>query len=285
MTLNRVPKYIIEAIAFGGIIAMVLSLMVTDGIESEALGRILPLIGLFTFAAYRLQPALHFVFSGFASLRFGKTAVEKIYEDLFEISTSWDFKNNDPKSLGLKHELVATNLSFKYLGTNKLALRNISFTLPVGGVLGIVGTTGCGKSTLVNLILHLLKPSGGSLSVDGKNITSNLVRPWQRTIGCVSQDIFLTDNTLAENIAFGIEHSEIDLQQVQNYARKLILDFIENNLDKKYETCWWRGVRLSGGQRQRVGIARALYHNPDLLIFDEATSSLDSVVEKAIMEA
>jgi len=288
LTLNRVPKYIIEAIAFGGIIAMVLSLMVTDGgIESEALGRILPLIGLFTFAAYRLQPALHFVFSGFASLRFGKTAVEKIYEDLFEISTSWDFKNNDLKSLGLKHELVATNLSFKYFGTNKLALRDISFTLPVGGVLGIVGTTGCGKSTLVNLILHLLKPSGGSLSVDGKDITSNLVRPWQRTIGCVSQDIFLTDNTLAENIAFGIEHSEIDLQQVQNCARLAnIHDFIENNLDKKYETLVGeRGVRLSGGQRQRVGIARALYHNPDLLIFDEATSSLDSVVEKAIMEA
>ena len=288
LTLNRVPKYIIEAIAFGGIILLVLSLLVTEGgIESEALGRILPLIGLFVFAAYRLQPALHFVFSGFASLRFGDTAVEKIYEDLCETSISEDFQDTDFKSLGLKNQIVATNLSFNYLGTEKQALRDISFTLPVGGVMGIVGTTGCGKSTLVNLIMHLLKPSGGSLSVDGKEITSDLVRPWQRTIGCVSQDIFLTDNTLAENIAFGIEPSKINLQQVQNCAKLAnIHDFIENNLENKYETLVGeRGVRISGGQRQRIGIARALYHKPDLLIFDEATSSLDSVVEKAIMEA
>lgn len=288
LTLNRVPKYIIEAIAFGGIITMVLSLMVTDGgIESEALGRILPLIGLFAFAAYRLQPALHFVFSGFASLRFGKTAVEKIYEDLYEVGTSEELKEKDSKSLGLEHQIVASNLSFKYLGTKKLALRDISFTLPVGSVMGIAGTTGCGKSTLVNLVLHLLKPSGGSLSVDGKEITSDLVRPWQRTIGCVSQDIFLTDNTLAENIAFGIDPSEINFQQVQNSAKLAnIHQFIQNNLENKYDTLVGeRGVRLSGGQRQRIGIARALYHNPDLLIFDEATSALDSVVEKAIMEA
>jgi len=288
LTLNRVPKYIIEAIAFGGIIAMIVSLMVRDGgIESETLGKILPLVGIFAFAAYRLQPALHFVFSGMASLRFGKTAVAKIYEDLFEVGTNSELEELNPESLCLKEQIEVRNLSFKYRGTEKLALKDISFTLPVGSVMGIVGTTGCGKSTLVNLLLNLLTPSGGCLSVDGKQVTPDLIRPWQRTIGCVSQDIFLTDNTLAENIAFGVESSEIDVQQVQ-YCAELanIHEFIVNDLEMKYETLVGeRGVRLSGGQRQRVGIARALYHNPDLLIFDEATSSLDSVVEKAIMEA
>jgi ABC-type multidrug transport system fused ATPase/permease subunit len=288
LTLNRVPKYIIEAVAFGGIIAMIVSLMVSDGgIEGETLGKILPRVGVFAFAAYRLQPALHFVFSGLASLRFGKTAIAKIYEDLFEVGVNSELKEADPDSLGLKQQLEVRNLSFKYLGTEKLALKDISFTLSAGGVMGIVGTTGCGKSTLVNLLLNLLTPSGGSLIVDGKQITPDIIQSWQRTIGCVSQDIFLTDNTLAENIAFGVESSEIDLEQVQ-YCAKLasIHEFIVNNLEIKYETLVGeRGVRLSGGQRQRVGIARALYHNPDLLIFDEATSSLDSVVEKAIMEA
>ena len=288
LTLNRVPKYIVEAVAFGGIIALVVSLMVTGGgIESNTLGDVLPLVGLYAFAAYRLQPALHFVFSGIASLRFGKTAVADIYEDLLKNGKNLEIKEQNIESLGLKEKVEVKNLSFKYDGTEKLALKDISFTLPVGGVLGIVGTTGCGKSTLVNLILKLLTSSAGSIHVDYKEITPDLVRAWQRTIGCVPQDIFLTDNTLAENIAFGIELSEINLQQVQ-YCAKLanIHNFIQENLEKKYETLVGeRGVRLSGGQRQRIGIARALYHNPDLLVFDEATSSLDSVVEKAIMEA
>ena len=288
LTLNRVPKYIVEAVAFGGIIALVVSLMVAGGgIESNTLGEVLPLVGLYAFAAYRLQPALHFVFSGIASLRFGNSAIADIYEDLLNISNNLEIQDQYSESLGLTEKLEVKNISFKYAGTEKLALKDISFTLPVGGVLGIVGTTGCGKSTLVNIILKLLTSSTGSIYVDRKEITSDLVRSWQRTIGCVPQDIFLTDNTLAENIAFGIELNDIDLLQVQNCAKLAnIHNFIENNLEKKYETLVGeRGVRLSGGQRQRIGIARALYHSPDLLVFDEATSSLDSVVEKAIMEA
>lgn len=288
LTLNRVPKYIIEAIAFGGIIALVLSLMVIDGgIESEALGSILPLIGLFAFAAYRMQPALHFVFSGFASLRFGKTAVEKIYDDLHEVGFNNELREPNELPLGVKNSIEAKGLSFKYEGAESLALKNISFSLPVGSVLGIVGSTGCGKSTLVNIILHLLTPLRGDLIVDNKKVTPELVPRWQRTIGCVSQDIFLTDNTLAENIAFGVEPSKIDMRQVQHCAEMAnIHEFIQNDLPKKYSTLVGeRGVRLSGGQRQRIGIARALYHSPDLLIFDEATSALDTVVEKAIMEA
>ena len=288
LTLNRVPKYVIEAIVFGGIIAMIVTLMVSGGgIEGEMLGKILPLVGVFAFAAYRLQPALHFVFYGCASLRFGKTAIAKIYEDLFEVGIDSRLKEVAPNSLGLKKQLEVRNLSFKYVGTEKLALKDINFTLDAGDVVGIVGTTGCGKSTLVNLLLNLLMPSQGSIIVDGKEITPDLTRRWQRTIGCVSQDIFLTDNTLAENIAFGVDSSEVDFEQVK-YCAKLanIHEFIENNLEMKYDTLVGeRGIRLSGGQKQRVGIARALYYNPDLLIFDEATSSLDSVVEKAIMEA
>ena len=288
LTLSRVPKYIIEAIAFGGIIILLLSLIVSDGgVESEALGKVLPLVGVFTFAAYRLQPTFHFIFSGLASLRFGKTAVDKIFDDLCGMEAPLTINDKLHGALKLDHELEIKNLSFKYSGSDKPAIEDVSFKVPAGSVVGIVGTTGCGKTTLVNLISHLLIPDAGSIVVDGNDISLSDINSWQRAIGCVPQDIFLTDNTLAENIAFGNARSSIDSKKVIECAKLAnIHGFIANELVDGYETIVGeRGVRLSGGQRQRIGIARALYHEPSLLIFDEATSALDNIVEKAIMEA
>ena len=288
LTLNRVPKYIVEAVAFGGIIAILVSLMISESqIESDVLGEVLPMVGLYAFAAYRLQPALHFIFSGFASLRFGMTAVDAVYEDLLQNEVAFKFNNLIPEALCFRHSIEAKNLQFSYANTDSVAIKDISFKLGFGEMLGIVGSTGCGKSTLVNLVLGLLRPSRGSIFVDGREITPDLVGRLQRSIGYVPQDIFLTDNSLAENIAFGVPKGEIDYSHVQQCARLAkIHDFIEDNLAEKYGTLVGeRGVRLSGGQRQRIGIARALYHNPQVLVFDEATSALDTVVEKAIMDA
>ena len=288
LTLNRVPKYIVEAIAFGGIIAIVLSLIISGNqIESNALGRVLPMVGLYAFAAYRLQPALHFIFSGFASLRFGKTAVDSVYKDLLQYEVESKFNSKLLEPISFNKILEIKDLYFRYLNTDNDAIKNITFSLNRGEMLGIVGPTGCGKSTLVNLLIGLLRVSNGSIAVDGKEITPDLVNRWQRSIGYVPQDIFLTDNTLAENIAFGVPKNEIDYRQVKHCASLANIDnFIKKELPLKYETIVGeRGVRLSGGQKQRIGIARALYNNPEILIFDEATSALDSVVEKTIMEA
>lgn len=287
-TLNKVPKYIIEALAFGGIITMVLLLIVAEGgVDGDALGTVLPLVGVFAFAAYRLQPAMHFIFTGLSSLRFGKTAVEKIFEDFYSYPVDPPYASDKSRPMKILREIKVKDLTFTYHSAKNPALKDISFNLPAGNVLGIVGGTGCGKTTLINLILRLLSPSSGSITVDGVEINSENARSWQRTIGCVSQDIYLTDNSLSENIAFGLPLSEIDQERVEECAALAnIHAFISDSLPDGYSTIVGeRGVRLSGGQRQRIGIARALYHDPKVLVFDEATSALDTLVEKAIMEA
>lgn len=288
LTLGRVPKYIIEALAFGGIILLVLSLIIAEGgVESEALGRILPLVGVFTFAAYRLQPSLHFIFSGLASIRFGKSAVDKIYEDLSigeEISLHGITKN---RPLKLNEKLSIKNLSFRYQNADRYTVKNVNVEIKAGSIVGVVGATGCGKTTLINLIANLLTPTSGSIEVDGIEITEEQSATWRKAIGYVPQNIFLTDNSVAENIAFGIDPTMIDHNRVLECAKLAnIHEFITNDLPENYRTIVGeRGVRLSGGQRQRIGIARALYYAPPLLIFDEATSALDNIVEKEIMEA
>lgn len=288
LTLGRVPKYIIEALAFGGIIILVLSLIIAEGgVESEALGRILPLVGVFTFAAYRLQPSLHFIFSGIASIRFGRSAVEKIYEDiiLYQPLAS-DFVSTNTV-LKFENNLTLTNLTFRYQGTTRNILDKVNLEITAGNVIGVVGSTGCGKSTLVNLIANLLTPTSGSITVDGLELSAELSPQWQKAIGYVPQNIFLTDASIAENIALGQALSSIDHDRVIECAKLAsIHDFVINDLPQKYLTIVGeRGVRLSGGQRQRIGIARALYNAPHLLIFDEATSALDNIVEKEIMNA
>lgn len=288
LTLGRVPKYIIEALAFGGIIILVLSLIIAEGgVESEALGRILPLVGVFTFAAYRLQPTLHFIFSGLASIRFGRSAVGKIYEDIILYQPlAPDFVSTSAE-LKFENNLTLTNLTFRYQGTTRNILDKVNLEITAGSVIGVVGSTGCGKSTLVNLIASLLTPTSGSITVDGLELSPEILPQWRKAIGYVPQNIFLTDASIAENIALGQAPSSINHDRVIECAKLAsIHDFIINDLPQKYLTIVGeRGVRLSGGQRQRIGIARALYNAPHLLIFDEATSALDNIVEKEIMNA
>ena len=187
----------------------------------------------------------------------------------------------------LNKAITLNNINYNYPNTSRTTLKNINLTIPAQKTVGFVGETGCGKSTTVDIILGLLKPQKGTLEIDGTIITKNNVRSWQSSIGYVPQHIFLSDDTIAANIAFGIESKDINYQSVEKSSKIADLhQYVVNELPNQYQTVIGeRGVRLSGGQRQRIGIARALYHNPKVLILDEATSALDNQTEKAVMDA
>ncbi len=187
----------------------------------------------------------------------------------------------------LNHAITLNNIHYRYPNALRPALDGINLTIPTKSTVGLVGTTGSGKTTTVDLILGLLDAQKGTLEIDGQVITEHNCRAWQRSVGYVPQQIYLADDTVAANIAFGIEAKDIDQTAVERAAKTANLhEFVTNGLPKQYQTTVGeRGVRLSGGQRQRIGIARALYHNPQVLILDEATSALDNVTEQAVMEA
>jgi ABC-type multidrug transport system fused ATPase/permease subunit len=191
------------------------------------------------------------------------------------------------KPLGLREKLELAGVTYTYDGAARRAMDNISLTVRARTTIGLVGATGSGKTTAVDMILGLLWPSEGRLRVDGIDITADNVAAWRRTLGYVPQQIFLADDTIAANIAFGIPLELVDRAAVEQAARVANLhDFVTRELPQGYDTqVGERGVRLSGGQRQRIGIARALYHDPEVLIMDEATSALDNLTERAVMEA
>ncbi|SIS47246.1 ABC transporter ATP-binding protein [Neptunomonas antarctica] len=286
-TLTQAPKFLIEAIAFGGVILLTLALLHQQGGgQGGALGQVLPLLGLYAFAAYRIQPATTAIYLGMANLRYGALTVENLRRDL-SIGVPDSHQQNVTGFDHAREYIELDNVDFSYPETTKMTLSGINLKIPVGSSIGIVGSTGSGKTTLVDIILGLLRPSEGAILVDGKLVTENNLRDWQRTLGYVPQEIFLTDTSIAQNIAYGLSREEIDMAQVERCARMAqVHDFISQELPGGYESLVGeRGVRLSGGQRQRIGIARALYHDPSVMVFDEATSALDTVTEQAVMQA
>jgi len=286
-TINQVPKYLIESIAFGGMLAVIVFLILSSGgLGVGSLSDILPIVGLYAFSAYRLQPALHFIFQGFSSLRSGEATLDALQFD-FKIKTPNSSISKTYEKLKIEKNITLTDINYRYPASDVPILKNIHLNIPVHTSLGIVGGTGAGKTTLVDLILGLLTPSSGHLMVDGKLINDVLKDSWQQSLGYVRQDIFLSDASIAENIAFGIPKDDINLDQVVNCAKLAhIHKFIQNDLINQYETnIGERGIRLSGGQRQRIAIARALYRDPEVLVFDEATSALDNITEKVVIRA
>ena len=287
-TFNQIPNFLIEAIIFGAMLILTLFLMVTTGgVNGRALGEILPILGLYAFAAFRLKPAVNHVYQGFASLRYGAAAVGNLHHELYPDTDIPPIETSKSTSIKVNNHIKLDRLSFSYPNTSKPALVDLNIEIPIGSLIGLVGSTGAGKTTLVDVILGLLRPTEGVITLDGDPITNENLRAWQNNIGYVPQDIFLTDTSVKENIAFGVPEAEIDHEHVVNCARMAqVHDFIIDELKEQYDTVVGeRGVRLSGGQRQRIGIARALYHNPEVLVFDEATSALDTVTEKAVMNA
>ncbi|TVP60701.1 MAG: ABC transporter ATP-binding protein [Halomonadaceae bacterium] len=282
-TLSEAPRYLIEAIGLGAVILLALVLMA----RTEGFGEVLPLLGLYAFAGYKLLPAAQRIYGGMAKLRFGAAAVDVIYGDLKERDALAEMRQPGGKPLAVKHAITLHNLSFTYPGSAAPALRGINLRIPRGAAIGLVGGTGAGKTTLVDIILGLLRPTQGRLQIDETPVTDSNLRQWQATLGYVPQHIFLMDASVAENIALGVPKDNIDRQKVEDCARLAqVHDFIMEQLPRHYDgEVGERGLRLSGGQRQRIGIARALYRDPDILVFDEATSALDTITERAVMDA
>lgn len=278
---KHLPRFFLEAIAFGGAMLLILYLMLKKGNFNEAL----PVIALYIFAGYRLIPSLQQIYNSLTQITFINPSLSNLVNDLKNLSEI-KIKNNKDTILFSK-KISLKNIQFSYPNSSRLILKNINLTIKAKSVVGLVGPTGSGKTTIVDIILGLLETKKGNIEVDGKIITKKNIQSWQHSIGYVPQNINLIDDTIASNIAFGIDKEKIDLNAVKKAAKIANLhDFVENELEKKYQTMIGeRGVRLSGGQRQRIGIARALYHNPRLLVLDEATSALDNQTEQAVMDA
>jgi ABC-type multidrug transport system fused ATPase/permease subunit len=285
--IGAMPRYLLETIAFGGIITLVLYFISTTGNANE----VIPTISFFAFAAYRLLPALQVVFASSTQVRFSQMTVNKIIKDLSEKGRfreqSLDYEKEPIKPMPFNTSLQLKEVSYNYLNTNEPVIHNLNLSIQRNTSIGLVGPTGAGKTTLVDIILGLLTPQKGEFSVDGVKIDENNILNWQRNLGYVPQHIYLSDDTIMNNIAFGIPGEKIDRKTVEQVARISNLhDFIISELPNGYETIVGeRGIRLSGGERQRVGIARALYHDPEVLVLDEATSSLDGITESAVFEA
>jgi ABC-type multidrug transport system fused ATPase/permease subunit len=283
--IGQLPQYGLQALAFTIVLVIVWYQLAMRNDVSQAL----PVIALYALAGSRLMPALQGIYNSAAKLRYAKPALDKLYSQLTEPQVRGINapKCDSTQPLGLKNHLEISALSYRYPGSPRRALHGVSLSIPAGAAVGLVGQTGSGKTTLVDVILCLLEPEAGHLSVDGVPVTDANRRAWQRTVGYVPQHIFLADDTIAANIAFGVARPNIDRVAVERAARIANLhDFIAGELDQGYDAVVGeRGVRLSGGQRQRVGIARALYRDPDLLIMDEGTSALDNITEQAVMEA
>ena len=274
-TLPRFSMELLTIICLG----LLVSLMV---LSDKALSDILPVLSLFGAAAFRLLPTLSQVINSFMSININRPIVNDLYADL---ALPIPAVTTDQKSRKLLDRIDVEGLSFSYARTTRDALNNVSISIRRGEAVGLIGSSGSGKSTLVDILLGLLEPTSGQVRIDGNDIHQNL-RGWQDQIGYVPQSIFLTDDTLRRNVAFGLPKDKIDDDAVRSAIRSAQLEEFVASLPEGMETVVGeRGVRLSGGQRQRIGIARALYNNPDVLVLDEATSSLDTETEHGVMQA
>jgi len=278
------PKQFIEILSIVGLVGVCVFMVLQGRTSLE----VMAMLGLLATAGFRLIPSFSRILRNLQSIRFGWVSVEVLAKEMSrngnkpENRMPFGEKKND--DLSFNHDLRLRDISFRYEQNGKELLREINFEVKKGECIGIVGESGAGKSTLTNLLLGLVSPSKGAFEVDGHEIKSAKIQPWQRMIGYVPQEIYLLDDTISRNIAFGVNDTEIDHTQIRKVIETAgIHKFIDSFDDGLNTKIGERGVRISGGQRQRIGIGRALYQNPQVLILDEATSSLDSKTEEEIL--
>lgn len=280
--LALLPRYFIEALVFGGMILLIIVLMR----NGSGFLSIMPTISLYIFAGYRLLPVLQQIYDSVTRLQFSSKAVDLMYNDLRNLENKKNVSDSK-KKISFENSINLTDINFSYSNDSKVALKNINLSIKAFSKVGIVGSTGSGKTTIIDIILGLLDYNSGKITVDELAINEKNKRSWQKNIGYVPQQIYLSDTTIARNIAFGIDENDIDFNKIKQVSKIANLhDFVIKKLSKGYNTVIGeRGVRLSGGERQRIGIARALYNNPKLIIFDEGTSALDNITEKTVLKA
>ena len=287
-TLSQVPRFAIEAIAIGGIVLLCLVLIArSGGVGGDSVATVLPVLGLYGFAGYRLVPAFQQIFAAAASFRMAGAAIDSVYADVAERSSLPNLTRRSSAPLPLRDALTFELASYRYPNAARPSIDDLSLTITAGARIGVVGSTGAGKTTFVDLLLGALLTTSGEVCVDGVALDDQSVRAWQRNVGYVPQEIFLVDASIIQNVAFEFSGASIDEARVVQCLRAARLyDFVMTEMPDGLQTrVGERGVRMSGGQRQRLGIARALYHDPAMLILDEATSALDNVTEMEVMEA
>lgn len=279
-TLGQVPLSIIETVGYGCLISLAMLLMVSG----KEVSHILPVLGLYGFAAYRMLPAAQNIYRSISQIKFSERVLAVLKPE-FALEKD-QFKNNI-QPLAFENSINLRDISFYYPNKEEYPiLNNFSLEIKKNSSVGIVGKSGSGKSTIMDIMLGLLQPQQGQIFIDGVELTEQNIMSWRDLVGYVPQSIYLADKTIAENIAFGIPRTEADLEQVKYVSRLAqIDDFIQSQLAGYHTLVGERGVMLSGGQRQRIGIARALYKNPQVLFMDEATSALDIETEQAVNEA
>lgn len=288
--LNQTPKLLIEGVCVVGML-IVVSIMLYSGKDAT---KLIPQLAVFAMAAFRLLPSVNRMNNYMNTIIFYKPSIDLIYNDLIQTQIDnktdikfekkkYEHKNKDINKT--EKSIKISNISFKYPNTDKYVLKDVTFEIPIGKSTAFIGPSGAGKTTMADIILGLIKPETGEILADNLNIHINPLE-WSQKLGYIPQTIYLSDDTIRNNIAFGVESKIIDDKAIWNALEQAQLkEFVENQPNKLYTHIGERGVRLSGGQRQRIGIARALYHNPEILILDEATSSLDNETEEAVMEA
>lgn len=284
MGLSMAPRYFMELLAFSAILILTLYLIATHNVN---LGVILPIISVYALATLKLLPAFQQIYTSAATVKSNIIAFESISDDLSaSMDTQRVIQTLDRPKIIVNNQIQLQNISFTYPGKSSPALKNIDMSIPAQSIVGIVGESGSGKTTLINILLGLIKPDQGQLQIDDEVISDSNVRSWQNTIGFVSQNIFLSERSISENVAFGIQRERINHKQVHQALNLANLSELVSSLEHGIQTkVGERGIQLSGGQRQRIGIARAFYNEAEILVFDEATSSLDGITEQMIMKA
>jgi ABC-type multidrug transport system fused ATPase/permease subunit len=277
------PRYLIECFAFGGgIILLTIIIYKNNNFQS-----VLPIFALYIFAAYRLLPCCQNIYSSFSAINFSKFTLDKICDQLLKLEKNSKFVYEvKTKEVNFNKSITFKNVSFAFPGNKNNTLDNINFSITRGSKVAIVGKTGGGKSTLLDLMLGLIEPSQGEIIIDEDILTSANYRSWQNKIGYVSQEVFVLDDSIAKNIMLGHENNNSMKKIIEALEIVSLNKLINNNFLDKYDTqVGERGIKISGGQKQRVAIARALYSDPDILILDEATSALDSFTELEIINS
>ena len=289
---GHLPRYIVELIAFSTIIGFILYL--TSSNNNNQFVTMLPVLSIYALGGLKLLPAFQSIFLYVTAIKSNINAFDNIKENLIECDSNenknqnkiFERKFNDSTKLNIESELSFLNVNFKYEVKDDYVVKDLNLIIKSNETIGIVGKSGSGKSTIIDLIAGLIFPNSGKILIDGNNLTEQNKQLWQQNISLVSQSIFLSDSSIAENIAFGVPKNEIDNNKIKIALEKSqLIDFVDKLPNGPNTFIGERGVQLSGGQRQRVAIARSLYSESKLLIFDEATSSLDGITEEAVINS